>query len=83
MGSVRSLDTNPPVDETDSPPLMPVDPPYVLVEPPSQEVMVELITHYSIAFWKTFLEGDHRYMRYLTPGYARVHGLPALVTIAE
>ena len=36
-----------------------------------------------IAFWKTFLEGDHRYMRHLTPGYANVHGFPTLVTIAE
>ena len=34
---------------------------------------------HTVAFWKTFLEGDHRYMRYLTPGYARSHHLQAVV----
>ena len=53
------------------------------VAAPPQSVMVRLVTHYTIAFWKTFLEGDHRYMRYLTPGYANVHGFPTQVTIAE
>ena len=34
---------------------------------------------HTVAFWKTFLEGDHRYMRYLTPGYAQSHQLEARV----
>ncbi len=38
-----------------------------------------LIKLHTVAFWKTFLEGDHRYMRYLTPGYARSHQLQAVV----
>jgi hypothetical protein len=72
---------NPADGETDSPPLFPVDPPYT--PPPPQSVMVGMVTHYTIAFWKTFLEGDHRYMRFLTPGYANVYGFPTSVTIAE
>jgi predicted dienelactone hydrolase len=83
VGSVRSLDVTPFDGETDSPPLLPVDPPYTPVAPPPQSIMVRLVTHYTIAFWKTFLEGDRRYMRYLTPGYANVDGFPALVTIGE
>jgi acetyl esterase/lipase len=83
VSSVRSLDVTPVDGETDSPPLVPVDPPYTPVAPPSQSVMVTLVAHYTIAFWKTFLEGDHRYMRYLTPGYANVNGFPTQVTIAE
>ena len=43
--------------------------------------MVPLITHYTIAFWKKFLEGDGRYMSYLTPGYAKRNGLEAVVRI--
>jgi dienelactone hydrolase len=81
--SVRSLDVNPMDGETDSPPLLPVDPPYTLLAPPPQRVMVAFVTHYTIAFWKVFLEGDHRYMRYLTPGYAHVNGFTTLVTIAD
>ena len=46
-------------------------------------IMVPTITHYTVAFWKKFLEGDGRYMRYLTPGSARVHGLPAAVRIQD
>jgi acetyl esterase/lipase len=81
--SVRSLDVSPIDNETDSPPLLPVDPPYTPVAPPAQSVMVRVVTHYTIAFWKTFLEGDHRYMRYLTPGYANVNGFPTQVTIVQ
>jgi dienelactone hydrolase len=83
VDSVRSLDLSPIDGETDSPPLLPVDPPYTPVAPPPQSVMGSVVTLYTIAFWKTFLEGDHRYMRYLTPGYANVHGFPTQVTITE
>src|SRR5580765_7513273 len=34
---------------------------------------------HTVAFWKTFLQGDHRYMRYLTAGYAQRHHLQAAV----
>ena len=46
-----------------------------------EEVMVPLIKVYTIAFWKTFLEDDHRYMRYLTPGYANRNDFEAIVEI--
>jgi hypothetical protein len=82
IDSVRPLDANDD-GETDSPPLLPVDPPYTPVAAPRQEVMIELVAHYTVAYWKVFLEGDRRYMRYLTAGYAHVHGLPGVVTIAE
>ena len=45
--------------------------------------MVPLIELYTVAFWKTFLEGDHRYQRYLAPGYAKRRGLEAIVNIVE
>ena len=45
--------------------------------------MVPVVKLYTVAFWKTFLEGDRRYMRFLTPGYANVHTLPAEVTIRD
>jgi predicted dienelactone hydrolase len=83
VSSVRSLDVSPVDGETDSPPLLPVDPPYTPVAPPPQSLMGSVVKHYTVAFWKTFLEGDHRYMRFLTPGYANVNGFPTLVTIAE
>jgi acetyl esterase/lipase len=67
---------------TDSPPFVPVDPPCVLVAPPAAEVVVPRLLHYSVAFWKTFLEGDHRYMPYLTPGYAK-RNTGSIVTIWE
>ena len=35
----------------------------------------------TIAFWKSFLEGDRRYMPYLTPGYAKRNDLEALIDI--
>ena len=48
--------------------------------------MVPLIELYTVAFWKTFLQGDHRYHRYhryLAPGYAKRHRLEAIVKIIE
>ena len=38
---------------------------------------------YTVAFWKTFLERDHRYQRYLTPGYAKHNDLEAEVFIVD
>jgi hypothetical protein len=46
-----------------------------------EEVMVPLIKHYTVSFWKAFLEGDRRYVGYLTPGYAKRYDLEAFVTI--
>ena len=40
--------------------------------------MVPLIKLYTVAFWKTFLQGDHRY---LAPGFARRRGHEAIVKI--
>jgi hypothetical protein len=59
-----------------------------MISPPGEspvtgEEMVLLVTHYSVAFWKKFLDGDGRYMRYLTPGYANVHGLEVEVDIRD
>jgi hypothetical protein len=48
-----------------------------------QEVMAPLIVHYTVAFWKAFLEGDRHYMKYLTPGYAKRNDLEATVAIEE
>jgi hypothetical protein len=45
-----------------------------------EEIMVPLIELYTVAFWKTFLQGDHRY---LAPGYAKRHRLEAIVKIIE
>jgi hypothetical protein len=42
--------------------------------------MVPLIELYTVAFWKTLLQGDHRY---LAPGYAKRHRLEAIVKIIE
>jgi hypothetical protein len=47
------------------------------------DILVPMIKLYTVAFWKKFLEGDRRYMRYLTPGYANVHDLEAVVTIID
>lgn len=66
---------------TDSPPFMADDPLLPLGPATREEVMVPLIKLYTIAFWKTFLEGDHRYMPYLTPGYAHRNDLEAFVEI--
>jgi predicted dienelactone hydrolase len=79
VNSVRSLDQDGD-GFTDSPPLMPDDP-LLLAPAVPEEVMVPLIKHYTVSFWKAFLEGDRRYMRYLTPGFAQRNELPALVAI--
>jgi predicted dienelactone hydrolase len=82
VNSVRSLDTDPQDGFTDSPPFLPggIDP-FTLQPAIPEEVMVPLINLYTVAFWKAFLEGDHRYMAYLTPGYASRNGLEAIVDI--
>jgi hypothetical protein len=80
VNSVRSLDINPQDGFTDSPPFMATDA-FTLQPAIPEEVMVPLIKLYTIAFWKTHLEGDHRYMRYLTPGYAKRNDLKATVEI--
>jgi predicted dienelactone hydrolase len=78
VNSTRSLDAIPQDGFTDSPPFLPTDgftPNPVIPE----EILVPQIKLHTVAFWKTFLEGDHRYMRYLTPGYAQSHRLQAVV----
>jgi hypothetical protein len=80
VNSVRSLDTNPQDGFTDSPPFMSTDA-FTLQPAIPEEVMVPLIKLYTVAFWKAFLEGDRRYMVYLTPGYASRNGLEAIVDI--
>ena len=76
--STRSLDAIPQDGFTDSPPFLPTD--AVTLNPViPEETLVPQIELYTVAFWKTFLEGDHRYMRYLTHGYARSHRLDAVV----
>lgn len=78
--SVRSLDVNPQDGFTDSPPLMATDA-FTLQPAIPEEIMVPMIKLYTVAFWKKFLEGDGRYMRYLTPGYAQRNDLQAVVEI--
>ena len=78
MNSIRSLDAIPEDGFTDSPPFLPTD--AVTLNPViPEEILVPQIKLHTVAFWKTFLEGDHRYMRYLTAGYARSHHLEAVV----
>jgi hypothetical protein len=79
VNSIRSLDMDGD-GFTDSPPLM-VNDPLLLAPAIREEVMVPIIMNYTVAFWKTFLEGDRRYMHYLTPGYAQSNDLEALVEI--
>ena len=81
VNSVRSLDLDGD-GFTDSPPFMADDPLNFGPAIPA-EVMVPLIRHYTMAFWKTFLEDDERYARYLTRGYAKRNGLEAEVFIVE
>ena len=69
---------NPQDGLTDSPPFLPTDA-FTLNPVIPDETLVPQIKLHTVAFWKTFLEGDHRYMRYLTPGYARSHRLEAVV----
>jgi len=78
VNSVRSHDTNPQDGFTDSPPFLPTDT-FTLSPVIPEEILVPQITLHTVAFWKTFLQGDHRYMRYLTAGYARSHDLEAVV----
>jgi predicted dienelactone hydrolase len=78
VNSLRSLDALPQDGFTDSPPFLPTD--AVTLNPViPAEILVPQITLHTVAFWKTFLEGDHRYMRYLTAGYAQSHHLQAQV----
>jgi predicted dienelactone hydrolase len=78
VNSTRSLDAIPQDGFTDSPPFLPTD--AVTLNPViPNEILVPQIKLHTVAFWKTFLEGDHRYMPYLTPGYARSHRLRAVV----
>jgi acetyl esterase/lipase len=80
VDSVRSLDVDPADGFTDSPPFLATDA-FTLAPAIPGEVMVPVVKLYTVAFWKTFLAGDHQYMRYLAPGYARANDLPAEVTI--
>jgi hypothetical protein len=82
VDSIRPLDTNPEDGFTDSPPFLSTDA-FTFDPVVPEEILVPEITLYTVAFWKTFLEGDHRYMRYLTPGYARSHQLRAVVSKIE
>ena len=47
------------------------------------ETLVPLVKLYTVAFFKKFLAGDGRYMRYLTPGYAKTRNLEAVVEIRK
>ena len=76
----RSLDTSPQDGFTDTPPFTATDA-FTLQPAIPEEVMVPMIKLYTISFWKTFLQDDLRYMRYLTPGYAQQNDLEALVEI--
>ena len=78
VNSIRSLDADPRDGFTDSPPFLPTDG-FTLNPVIAEEILVPQIELYTVAFWKTFLEGDHRYMPYLTPGYARSRHLQAVV----
>ena len=79
VNSVRSLDSDND-GFTDSPPFLASDA-FTFAPAVAGETMVSLVKLYTIAFFKTFLEGDQRYMRFLTPGYANVNGLPTIVSI--
>lgn len=50
---------------------------------PTGEQMEHLVYHYSVSFWKVFLEGDGRYNRFLTPGYAKKNEPNTIVTKIE
>src|SRR5215207_3384787 len=78
--SVRSLDLSPQDGFTDSPPFMASDA-YTVQPTIAAEIMVPLINHYTIAFWKRFLVGDGRYLSYLTPAYAKRRDFAAIVNI--
>jgi hypothetical protein len=77
VDSIRSFDA----DQdgfTDSPPFMASDN-FTLQPAIPEEIMVPLIKLYTVAFWKSFLDGDRRYRSYLTPGYANRNNLEAMV----
>jgi hypothetical protein len=76
VNSIRSLDANPRDGFTDSPPFLPTDG-FTLNPVIPDEILVPQVTLHTVAFWKTFLQGDHRYMPYLTAGYAQRHHLQA------
>lgn len=78
VNSTRSLDEMPEDGLTDSPPFLSTD--AVTLDPviPNRKLVPQIKLH-TVAFWKTFLEGDNRYRRYLTPGYARRQHLEAVV----
>jgi predicted dienelactone hydrolase len=78
VNSVRSLDAMPQDGFTDSPPFLATDA-FTLNPVIPEEMLVPQIKLHTVAFWKTFLQGDHRYTRYLTAGYARRHHLQAAV----
>ena len=78
VDSIRSLDAMPQDGFTDSPPFVSTDA-FTRYPVIPDEILVPQIKLHTVAFWKTFLEGDHRYMRYLTAGYARRHDLQAWV----
>ena len=78
VNSIRSLDAMPQDGFTDAPPFLSIDA-FTLQPVIPEEILVPEIELYTVAFWKTFLQGDHRYTRYLTPGYARSHRLRSLV----
>ena len=82
LNSIRPLDLDGD-GFTDSPPFLLDDPPYMPQRPIRAEVMIPMVKLYTVAFWKTRLEGDHRYQRYLAPGYAQSQNLEATVFVGE
>ncbi|MCI0572242.1 MAG: hypothetical protein L0Y66_15920 [Myxococcaceae bacterium] len=82
VDSVRSLDVNPADGFTDSPPFLTTDD-FTLAPAIPGELMVPVVELYTVAFWKTFLAGDFKYIRFLTPGYAGAHDLPAKVRVCS
>jgi hypothetical protein len=78
VNSIRPLDASPRDGFTDSPPFMSTDA-FTLNPVIPEETLVPQITLHTVAFWKTFLQGDRRYMRYLTARYAQRHHLQAVV----
>src|SRR5262249_36674222 len=90
VNSIESLDVNPKDGFTDDfvpgtgTRLFEANDPWdsnasTLLPPMPGEILVPMVKLYTVAFFKKFLEGDGRYMRYLTPGYANTLGLDAAV----
>jgi hypothetical protein len=82
LNSIRPLDLDGD-GFTDSPPFLIDDPPYMPQRPIRAEEMIPMVKLYTVAFWKTRLEGDHRYQRYLVPGYAQSNNFEANVFVGE